>query len=54
MDVLTALVNGEDVYRVMGKDAGSHEREHVFATLAELLGCEYDDVYLVWLNGGKE
>lgn len=54
IDVLTALVNGKSVYDVMGEDAGSHEREHVFATLAELLGCPYDDVYMVWLNAANE
>ena len=51
MDVLTALVNGSDVYEVMGHDADSFDREHVFQRLSELLGCEYDSVYLLWLNG---
>ena len=52
--VLTALVNEKSVYDVMSEDAGSHEREHVFATPAELLGCPYDDVYMVWLNAANE
>ena len=49
IDVLSALLNKKDVYSVLGSDADSIDREKVFNTLSEILGCEYDTIYNLWL-----
>ena len=49
IDVLSALLNKKDVYAVLGSDADSIDREKVFNTLSEILGCEYDAIYNLWL-----
>ena len=50
IDVLSALLNKKDVYAVLGSDADSIDREKVFQTLSEILGCEYDAIYNLWLE----
>ena len=49
IDVLSALLNKKDVYAVLGSDADSIDREKVFNTLSEILGCDYDAIYNMWL-----
>ena len=49
IDVLSALLNKKDVYAVLGSDADSIDREKVFNTLSEILGCDYDAIYNLWL-----
>ena len=49
IDVLSALLNKKDVYAVLGSDADSIDREKVFNTLSEILGCDYDTIYNLWL-----
>ena len=51
IDVLSALLNKKDVYSVLGSDADSIDREKVFQTLSEIMGCEYDAIYNLWLDG---
>ena len=50
IDVLSALLNKKDVYAVLGSNADSIDREKVFQTLSEILGCEYDAIYNLWLE----
>lgn len=50
IDVLSALLNKKDVYAVLGSDADSIDREKVFQTLSEIMGCEYDAIYNLWLE----
>ena len=50
IDVLSALLNKKDVYAVLGSDADSIDREKVFQTLSEIMGCEYDTIYSLWLE----
>ena len=50
IDVLSALLNKKDVYAVLGSDADSIDREKVFQTLSEILGCDYDAIYNLWLE----
>ena len=49
IDVLSALLNKKDVYAVLGSDADSIDREKVFQTLSEIMGCDYDAIYNLWL-----
>ena len=49
IDVMSALLNKKDVYAVLGSDADSIDREKVFNTLSEILGCDYDAIYNLWL-----
>lgn len=49
IDVMSALLNNKDVYAVLGSDADSIDREKVFNTLSEILGCDYDAIYNLWL-----
>ena len=49
IDVMSALLNKKDVYAVLGSDADSIDREKVFQTLSEILGCDYDAIYNLWL-----
>ena len=48
--IMSALLNKKDVYAVLGSDADSIDREKVFQTLSEILGCEYDAIYNLWLE----
>ena len=50
IDVLSALLNKKDVYAVLGSNADSIDREKVFQTLSEIMGCEYDAIYNLWLE----
>lgn len=50
IDVLSALLNKKDVYAVLGSDADSIDREKVFQTLSEIMGCDYDAIYNLWLE----
>ena len=50
IDVMSALLNKKDVYEVLGSDADSIDREKVFNTLSEILGCDYDAIYNLWLE----
>ena len=50
IDVLSALLNKKDVYAVLGSDADSIDREKVFQTLSEILGCDYDAIYNLGLD----
>ena len=50
IDVLSALLNKKDVYAVLGSDADSVDRAKVFQTLSEILGCDYDAIYNLWLK----
>ena len=50
IDVLSALLNKKDVYAVLGSNADSIDREKVFQTLSEIMGCEYDAIYNFWLD----
>ena len=49
IDVLSALLNKKDVYAVLGSYADSIDREKVFQTLSEIMGCEYDAIYNLWI-----
>ena len=49
IDVMSALLNKKDIYAVLGSDADSIDREKVFNTLSEILGCDYDAIYNLWL-----
>ena len=53
IDVLSALLNKKDVYAVLGSDADSIDREKVFQTLSEIMGCEYDAIYNLWLEDAQ-
>lgn len=46
--ILRGLADGEDFYDMIGV-ADSAIREAVFKRLKQLLGCEYEDVYHLWL-----
>ena len=50
IDVLSALLNKKDVYAVLGSNADSIDREKVFQTLSEIMGCEYYAIYNLWLK----
>ena len=50
IDVLSALLNKKDVYAVLGSNADSIDREKVFQTLSEIMGCEYDAIFNLWLK----
>ena len=50
IDVLSALLNKKDVYAVLGSNADSIDREKVFHTLSEILGCDYDAIFHLWLK----
>ena len=50
IDVLSALLNKKDVYAVLGSNADSIDREKVFQTLSEIMGCDYDAIYNLWLE----
>lgn len=48
-DIHSALVEGRDIYPLMGPGADSVVRERVFKRVAELSGSDYGDVYDMWL-----
>ena len=50
IDVLSALLNKKDVYAVLGSNADSIDREKVFQTLSEIMDCDYDAIYNLWLE----
>ena len=50
IDVLSALLNKKDVYAVLGSNADSIDREKVFQTLSEIMGCDDDAIYNLWLE----
>lgn len=52
-DVLKALNGRKDVYDVMGAQ-DSIVRERVFQALTNSLGCEYGDIYDLWLSEDKD
>ena len=39
-----------DIYEILGGDADSVIRERVFQGLADMLGCDYDLIYYMWLG----
>ena len=47
--VLLGMAHGADVYNIIGV-ADSLIRERIFAEIAERMGCDYDEVYSIWLN----
>lgn len=51
-DMQEALDEGRDVYDVLGV-GDSIVRERIFTRLAEALGTDYDEVYELWLHGGR-
>lgn len=51
-DVLNALNGRKDVYDVIGAQ-DSIVRERVFQALTNSLGCEYGDIYDLWLSEDK-
>ena len=44
-----ALIEGRDIYDYLGVD-DSIVRERVFIALSEIMQCEYDTIYYMWLN----
>ena len=50
IDVMSALLNEKGVHAVLGSNADSIDREKVFQTLSEIMGCEYDAIYNLWLE----
>ena len=50
-DLVAALNAGLDVYKFLGV-ADSVVRERVFARIAKLAVCDYDDVYDTWMAAG--
>lgn len=54
IDVLSALLKGEEVYDLLGKNADSFDRVNIFNTLSELMNCDYDSIYLLWVKNNFE
>ena len=54
IDVLSALLKGEEVYDLLGKNADSFDRVDIFNTLSELMDCDYDSIYLLWVKNNSE
>jgi len=50
-DVVAALNIGADVYCFLGEAADSLVRERVFSRIANIMNCDYYDVYSTWLGG---
>ena len=42
--------HNEDIYELLGNGIDSIIRERVFQRLAEILDCDYDEVYQQWLG----
>lgn len=47
--VLIALLQEKNIYDVLGVD-DSAIREYTFQALCEIIGCDYDFPYELWLN----
>lgn len=52
-DLYRALDYGEDIYRLFGVH-DSLVRERLFARLADIIDCDYEDIYSQWIYGGYE
>ena len=50
--LLIGLLNGTDVYDMLGV-SDSLIRERCFYFLADIVGCDYDFLYDLWLNPVK-
>ena len=48
--VLIALLQGKDIYDTLGVGVDSLIREHTFQALCDIIGCDYDFPYELWLN----
>ncbi len=44
------LIARKDIYDYLGDQSDSIVRERVFEKLSELLKCDYDLIYKLWLN----
>ena len=47
--VYKTLLNGEDVYDYIG-EGDSVIRERVFTKLCDILRCDYDEIYSMWVR----
>ena len=47
-DVLIALLQGKNIYDTLGVD-DSVIREYAFEALCDIIGCDYDFPYELWL-----